>query len=204
MKIICIGRNYAAHALELGNDLPQKPLIFMKPSSAITVNARPFYYPDFSNNIHFECEVVLKICENGKSIAPKFASNYYQEVTLGIDFTARDLQDELKALGQPWELAKAFDGSAALGKFIPKAEAFNAQNHIEFEFTKNEQLVQKGNTQNLIFSFDTLIAYTSKFFKLNKGDLIFTGTPEGVGPIAIGDHYQGFINGQRLLEIDIK
>lgn len=192
MKIICIGRNYAAHARELNNPVPKRPVIFMKPPSALLVNNKPLYYPEFTNDLHYECEVVLKINKNGRHVQPEFASEYYKDITLGIDFTARDLQSELKAKGHPWELAKGFDGSAALGRFIPKS-AIEGES-IDFELLKNGERVQKGNTADLLFSFDQLIVFVSKFFKLQMGDYIFTGTPAGVGPVAIGDQLVGVIH----------
>ncbi len=192
MKIICIGRNYADHAKELNNPVPKQPLVFMKPSSALLVNNKPLYYPEFTKDLHYEAEIVLKICKNGKAVQPQFAKKYYKEIALGIDFTARDIQARCKEKGHPWEIAKAFDGSAALSNFISienvKREA------IEFQLKKNDEVVQHGNTKDLIFSFDTLIAYVSKYFKLQMGDYIFTGTPAGVGPLKIGDQLEGLIN----------
>ncbi len=206
MKIICIGRNYAAHARELNNPVPQRPVIFMKPPSALLVNNKPLYYPEFTSDLHYECEVVLKINKNGRHVQPEFASDYYQEITLGIDFTARDLQEELKANGHPWELAKGFDGSAALGAFVSKSEIGDGP--VKFELLKNETRVQEGNTADLLFTFDQLIVYVSKFFKLQMGDYIFTGTPAGVGPVKIGDKLDGIlhtINGpQKVLSCRIK
>lgn len=204
MKIICIGRNYAEHAKELGNAVPDKPVIFMKPSTAMLVNDKPFYHPDFSQNIHHEAEIVLKICENGRHIQPKFADNYFNEVTLGIDFTARDIQDQLKAKGQPWELAKAFDGSAPLGRFVPKQEVMDGDGKIRFSLRKNNELVQDGDTSDMIFDFNYLICYVSQYFMLNKGDLIFTGTPAGVGPVKIGDLLEGYIGEAKLLHCEVR
>ncbi|MEZ4886963.1 MAG: fumarylacetoacetate hydrolase family protein [Chitinophagales bacterium] len=203
MKIFCIGRNYAEHAKELNNPVPKKPLIFSKPQTALVRENRPFFYPEFSNDIHHEIELVIKISKLGKHIAPKFAHKYYNEITLGIDFTARDLQNELKAKGQPWLLAKGFDGSAPVGKWLPIEEVRDV-NNIDFSMTKNGETVQAGNTKDLLFTFDYLITYLSQFFTLQKGDLIFTGTPEGVGPVAIGDRLEGFLGEQKLLECDIK
>ncbi|MEM9886345.1 MAG: fumarylacetoacetate hydrolase family protein [Bacteroidota bacterium] len=191
MKIICIGRNYVDHVKELNNAVPNKPLVFMKPPSALLVNNKPFYYPDFSSNIHYELEVVLKIVRNGRHVQPEFAPKYYQQIGLGIDFTARDLQSELKKKGHPWEIAKGFDHSAVLGEFVA-IEQLNRDN-IEFYLRKNQEIVQRGFTEDLIFSFDELICYISKFFKLQVGDLIYTGTPAGVGPIAIGDQLKGVL-----------
>ncbi|POY38632.1 2-hydroxyhepta-2,4-diene-1,7-dioate isomerase [Solitalea longa] len=203
MKIIAIGRNYVAHAKELNNAVPASPVIFMKPDTAVLKHNQPFYHPDFSNEIHHEIEIVLKISKEGKHIDPKFAGNYFDEIGLGVDFTARDIQQNLKEKGLPWELAKGFDSSAPVSEFIPKAE-FSDLKNINFNLLINEQEVQKGNTQNMIFPFEELISYISKFITLKKGDLIFTGTPEGVGKVAIGDKLTGFIEGKRLLDFEIK
>jgi len=191
MKIICIGRNYIDHAKELNNPVPAKPLVFMKPPSALLVNDKPFYYPDFTKDLHHEIEVVLKICKNGRHVQTEFAPSYYQEVALGIDFTARDVQAECKKKGHPWEIAKGFDDSAVLSRFVP-IEKVNRK-AIEFELKKNGEVVQKGNTKDLIFSFDYLITYVSQYFKLQVGDLIFTGTPAGVGAVQIGDLLEGYL-----------
>jgi len=208
MKIICIGRNFAGHAKELNNPVLTRPVIFMKPATALLVNGKPFYYPDFTKNLHHELEVVLKICKNGKAILPQFAHSYYEEVTLGIDFTARDIQDELKQKGHPWEISKSFDGSAVVGKFVP-LEKVSCDGNIEFRLRKNGEVVQHGNTRDMITSFDQLIVYVSQYFRLLQGDLIFTGTPAGVGPVQIGDELQGFIttvNGKekQLLSCEVK
>ncbi|MCO6479276.1 MAG: fumarylacetoacetate hydrolase family protein [Phaeodactylibacter sp.] len=192
MKIICIGRNYAEHAKELNNPVPSRPVVFMKPPSALLVNNKPLYYPEFTEDLHYEVEVVLKVAKNGRHVQPEFAAGYYKEVSLGIDFTARDLQQECKDKGQPWEIAKGFDGSAVLGKFI-SIDKLNRQ-AIEFELRKNGETVQHGNTKDMLFSFDDIIVYTSRFFKLQMGDLIYTGTPAGVGPVQIGDKLEGFIH----------
>lgn len=202
MKIICVGRNYIDHAKELNNPIPSSPLIFMKPSTALLTDGKPFYHPDFSDNIHYELEIVLKICKNGKSIQENFAPSYYAQIGLGIDFTARDLQDTLKDKGQPWELAKAFDHSACIGDFVDKSEL--DLNSIKFELHKNGEIVQKGDTADLIFKFDYLISYISQFFTLQVGDLIFTGTPAGVGKVNIDDHYEGFLEGNSRLNCKIK
>lgn len=202
MKIICIGRNYIEHAKELSNPIPKSPLIFMKPSTALLTDGKPFYHPAFSQNIHYELEVVLKICKNGKAIQAQFAETYYQHIGLGIDFTARDLQDSLKDKGQPWELAKAFDHSACVGDFVDKSTLDIKS--IKFNLTKNGKTAQEGNTSDLIFNFDYLISYISQYFTLQVGDLIFTGTPAGVGKVAIGDSYEGFLEGNRLIECKIK
>jgi 2-keto-4-pentenoate hydratase/2-oxohepta-3-ene-1,7-dioic acid hydratase in catechol pathway len=191
MKIICIGRNYAEHAKELKNEVPDEPVVFMKPPSALLVNNKPFYYPEFSNDIHYEAEIVLKICKNGRHVQPEFADDYYDQIGLGIDFTARDLQAKCKEKGHPWEIAKGFDGSAVLGNFVP-IEQVDRQ-AIEFELRKNGDVVQHGNTKDMLFSFADIIVYLSKFFRLQIGDYIYTGTPAGVGPIRIGDKLEGFI-----------
>lgn len=181
------------HAKELNNPVPSDPIIFMKPPSALLVNEKPFYYPEFTNDVHYELEVVLKVAKNGKHVQPEFAASYYHEVALGIDFTARDVQSKLKAKGHPWEIAKGFDHSAVLGKFVDITEVMNEGN-IEFRLEKNGDIVQHGHTRDLIFPFDNLIVQISKYFKLQMGDLIFTGTPAGVGPIKIGDHLKGIIH----------
>ena len=202
MKIFCIGRNYAEHAKELNNAIPTKPLIFMKPPTALLLENKPFYYPDFTKNLHHEIEVVLKVCKNGKAIQPEFAHRYYDKIALGIDFTARDLQDDLKAKGQPWEIAKGFDNSAVLSEFV-SLEGFD-KNNINFSLKKNGVDVQIGSTKDLIFSFDVLISYISKFFTLQQGDLIYTGTPEGVGAVQIGDKLEGFLEGTEMFSCEIK
>lgn len=207
MKIICIGRNYAEHAKELNNPVPERPVVFHKPASALLVNDKPFYYPEFTKDLHHELEIVLKIGKNGKYVQPEFADEYYTEIGLGIDFTARDLQSELKKKGQPWEIAKAFDSSAVLGKFVPLSEIPDPA-AIEFELQKNGESVQQGNTRDLLFTFNDIIVYVSKFFKLQMGDLIYTGTPAGVGPVQIGDILDGYLNTksgrQHLLHCEIK
>ena len=203
MKIICIGRNYADHAKELGNDIPDEPVIFMKPKSALLQSHTPFYYPEFSNELHYECELVLRVCKNGKYIQERHASNYYNGITVGIDFTARDIQDELKKKGLPWEKAKAFDNSAAVGKFIDVTPAMNRKN-INFTFYKNKELVQTGNSGNMIFSIDSIIAHISNYFSLNIGDLIFTGTPAGVGECVVGDMLEAFLEKENLLTVEVK
>ena len=203
MKIICVGRNYAAHAKELGNAIPEEPVIFMKPKSALLQSHTPFYYPEFSNELHYECELVLRVCKNGKYIQERHASNYYNGITVGIDFTARDIQDELKKKGLPWEKAKAFDNSAAVGKFIDLTPASNRKN-INFTFYKNKELVQTGNSANMIFSIDSIIAHISNYFSLNIGDLIFTGTPAGVGECVVGDLLEAFLEKENLLTVEVK
>lgn len=203
MKIICIGRNYVEHIKELENEVPTRPVIFMKPKNAILLPNKPFYYPEFSDNIHYECELVVKICKNGKYIQEKFAHKYYNEVTVGIDLTARDLQQELKEQGMPWELAKAFDGSAIVGNFIPLNDQTKF-NEIQFELHKNGQTVQQGDARKMIFTVNEVIEYVSQYISVNIGDLIFTGTPSGVGPIEVYDKLEGYLNGEKLLDADIR
>ncbi len=204
MKIICIGRNYREHAMELKNEVPSEPVIFMKPDSALLRNNEPFYIPDFSNEVHYECELIVRINRLGKNIDPGFASRYYGEIGLGIDFTARDLQQKLKEKGLPWEKAKAFDNSAVISsRFIPVNELPNLKS-IKFELKKNGETVQSGDSSLMLFPIDELIGHVSKFFTLKIGDLIYTGTPHGVGPVAIGDRLEGFIEGQKMFDFDIK
>jgi 2-keto-4-pentenoate hydratase/2-oxohepta-3-ene-1,7-dioic acid hydratase in catechol pathway len=203
MKIFCVGRNYSDHAKELGNDVPDEPVIFMKPKSALLQPHTPFYYPEFTNELHYECELVLRVSKNGKYIQEKFASKYYDAVTLGIDFTARDLQDELKKKGLPWEKAKAWDNSAVVGKWVPLANVKNSK-EINFSFHKNKEEVQKGNSADMIFDFDYIISHISNYFSVNIGDLIFTGTPKGVGEIVVGDEVEAFMEGESLLAMEIK
>lgn len=203
MKIIAIGRNYAAHAQELNNPIPENPVIFLKPDTAILKDNKDFYHPDFSEDIHHEIEIVLRVCKEGKHVNPKFASSYYDAVGLGIDFTARDIQSQHKQKGLPWELAKAFDHSAPISNFIAKNEFPNLYN-MDFSLKKNQQIVQQGNTKNILFSFESIITFVSRYITLRKGDLIFTGTPEGVGPVSIGDHLEGFIEDKKLLDFKIK
>lgn len=203
MKIIAIGRNYTEHAKELNNPVPANPVIFMKPDTAVLKDNKPFYHPEFSQDIHHEIEIVLKVSKEGKYISEKFAGNYYEEIGLGIDFTARDIQQQHKEKGLPWELAKAFDNSAPISQFIPKS-SFNNIYDLNFKLDINGTTVQKGNTKDQIFSFEKLIAYVSKFITLKKGDLIFTGTPHGVGRVNIGDRLTGFIEDEKLLDFEIK
>lgn len=203
MKIICVGRNYAAHAAELKNEVPKEPVLFLKPQTAIPPKNQPLFYPDFSNDVHYEAEIVVKINKVGKHISEKFAHKYYQELSLGIDFTARDIQKECKEKGLPWEKAKAFDGSAAVGKFIDKSE-FSSIHDIDFELFKNEELKQSGHSSQMIFDIDHLISYISKFFTLKIGDLIFTGTPEGVGPVTKGDQLKGTLAKQEVLQVKVR
>jgi 2-keto-4-pentenoate hydratase/2-oxohepta-3-ene-1,7-dioic acid hydratase in catechol pathway len=202
MKIICIGRNYVDHAKELNNPLPLEPVFFMKPDTALLKDNEPFYLPDFSNDIHHEIELVVKISKAGKHIQQEFAKNYYEQVTVGIDFTARDLQQQCKEKGLPWEKAKAFDGSAPVGTFI--AINSNEVNELPFYLEINGEKKQQGNTADMLFSVDSIISYVSKFVTLKTGDLIFTGTPAGVGPVKIGDRLKGFLSNQPLIEFEIK
>ncbi|MBC7912596.1 MAG: fumarylacetoacetate hydrolase family protein [Pyrinomonadaceae bacterium] len=203
MKIIAVGRNYAEHAKELNNSIPDKPVIFMKPDTAILKDNKAFYLPDFSDEIHHEIEIVLKISKEGKHISEKFAGSYFEEIGLGIDFTARDIQQKHKEKGLPWELAKSFDNSAPISKFIPKTKYGNLYN-IQFHLTINTKTVQTGNTKDLLFSFEKLIVFISQYITLKKGDLIFTGTPAGVGKVAIGDQLTGYIENEKLLDFEIK
>lgn len=203
MKIIAVGRNYADHAKELNNPVPENPVIFMKPDTAVLKDNKPFYHPDFSQEIHHEIELVLKISKEGKHISPRFAGNYFEEIGLGIDFTARDIQKNHKEKGLPWELAKAFDNSAPISRFIPK-NSFESVYDINFRLDINGTTAQQGNTKQLLFSFEDLIAFISQYITLKKGDLIFTGTPAGVGKIAIGDKLTGYIENEKLLDFEIK
>jgi 2-keto-4-pentenoate hydratase/2-oxohepta-3-ene-1,7-dioic acid hydratase in catechol pathway len=203
MKIICIGRNYIAHANELSNPVPREPVFFLKPDTSLLLRNRPFYYPDFSKEIHYEVEVVFKLCKVGKNIKEPFASGYYDEIGIGIDFTARDLQQVCKEKGLPWTIAKGFDNAAPLSPFINRKE-FSDINDVAFHLEINGQVVQQGNTKNMIFNIDRLIAYLSKFMTLKTGDLIFTGTPAGVGPVKIGDKLEAFIADKKMLECNVK
>lgn len=203
MKIICIGRNYGEHAKELNHDVPEEPVVFMKPKSAVLFPGKPLYYPEFSDDIHYECELVIRICKNGKYVQEKFANKYYDAITVGLDFTARDLQQKQKAKGLPWEIAKAFDGSAAIGDFIPITKEMDIKN-IDFQLKVNDKIAQTGNSADMIFTVDKIIEYVSGFFTLNIGDVIFTGTPAGVGPINVYDKLEGYIGGQKLLHVDIR
>lgn len=203
MKIIAIGRNYAEHAHELNNPVPSVPVIFMKPETALLKDNKPFYHPEFSTDIHHEIEIVLKISKEGKHIEPRFASTYYDEIGLGVDFTARDIQQKHKEKGLPWELAKAFDNSAPISKFIPKT-GFPDMMNLDFSLEKNGTLVQQGNTRDLLFSFESIITFVSKYISLKKGDLIFTGTPKGVGKVEIGDRLTGFLGSEKMLDFEIR
>ena len=202
MKIIAIGRNYTEHIEELNNERPSEPVIFMKPDTAVLRKNQPFFYPEFSQDIHFEVELLLKINKEGKFIQEKFAHKYYDEIGIGIDFTARDLQSKLKEKGLPWEKAKGFNGSAPISEFISK-EGFE-MNNINFSLSQNGELKQSGNSSLMLYTFDQIIAYVSQFFTLKKGDIIFTGTPKGVGPIAIGDKLEAFIEEKKMLSVEIK
>jgi len=203
MKIICIGLNYRKHALEMGRPFPEEPVVFLKPDSSIIKNNKPFFLPDFSREIHYEVEVVIKISKLGKGISPKFAHRYFDELTLGIDITARDLQNQFSKSGLPWELSKCFDGAAPLGKFIPVSTITDMKN-INFRLEINSNIVQESSTSDMIFSFDDIIAYVSRFFTLKTGDLIFTGTPSGVGALHKNDNLIAYLNGKPLLDFVIK
>ena len=203
MKIICIGRNYPQHTAELSNNKPESPVIFIKPDTAILQSRLPFYIPPFSNQIHHEVEVLVRINRIGKYIEEKFAHKYYQEIGLGIDFTARDLQKNLKEKGLPWEKAKAFDGSALIGSWCNKNN-FSDLNQLDFELVKNSETVQEGNTSQMLWSIDTLINEVSRFFTLKIGDVIFTGTPAGVGPVVVNDVLEGYLEGKKAFTLKIK
>jgi 2-keto-4-pentenoate hydratase/2-oxohepta-3-ene-1,7-dioic acid hydratase in catechol pathway len=203
MKIICIGRNYAAHAKELKNEVPTAPVFFMKPDTALLKDNAPFYIPSFSNEIHYEVELVIKISKNGKTILPQFAHKYYDQITVGIDFTARDLQEQCKEKGLPWEKAKAFDHSAVIGRFISLAD-LPKKNEVSFSLSLNKNEVQQGVSNQMLFSIDQIIAYVSGFITLKTGDLIYTGTPAGVGPVKIGDRLEAKIENEVLLDFEIK
>lgn len=205
MKIICIGRNYADHAKELKNELPKEPLFFLKPDSAVLPVHNPMFIPEWTNDLHFEVEVIVKITRLGKYIEPKFANTYYERVGLGIDFTARDIQDECKAKGQPWERAKAFDGSAVISKqFIKLTELGGDVANLKFRLEKNGAVMQDGHTANMLFHIDQIIAHVSKYMTLKIGDLIFTGTPAGVGPVQIGDTLEGFLENRSMFKVNIR
>jgi 2-keto-4-pentenoate hydratase/2-oxohepta-3-ene-1,7-dioic acid hydratase in catechol pathway len=203
MKIICIGLNYRKHAVEMGWPIPEEPVIFLKPDSALLKNNKPFFLPDFSGNIHYEVEVVLKISKLGKGISAKYAPRYYDEVTVGIDITARDLQSRLASAGMPWEISKCFDGAAPLGSFIPVSDVKDTAN-LGFRLEINEKIVQQSNTSDMIFGFNEIIEYVSKFFTLKTGDLIFTGTPSGVGPLKKNDNLVAYLGDKPLLDFMIK
>lgn len=203
MKIFCVGRNYADHAKELGNAVPEEPVIFMKPKSALLLSNAPFYYPEFSNELHYEAEVVLRICKNGKYVDESVAADYYDAFTIGIDFTARDIQAELKKKGLPWEKAKAWDNSAIIGKWIPFTPA-SKKKPIHFSLQKNKEVVQTGNTDDMIFSFEQIVSHISQYFSLNIGDLVYTGTPSGVGECVSDDVLEGFYENEKLFALEVK
>jgi len=203
MKIICIGRNYVKHIEELGNDRPDEPVVFLKPDSSILLKQHPFVIPEFTDDVHHEVELLVKINKVGKYIEPKFASNYYDEIGLGIDFTARDLQAKLKEKGLPWEKAKSFDGAAVIGDFYPKSDYKSLEN-IEFKLVKNGEIVQLGTTSHMIWKIDELIAHVSQFFTLKKGDIIFTGTPEGVAAVRPNDILEGYLENKKSFRIQVK
>lgn len=203
MKIICIGRNYANHIAELKNERPTEPVVFMKPDSAVLLKQHPFVLPEFSNDVHHEIELIVKINKVGKYIEPKFAHKYYDEISVGIDFTARDLQEQLKNKGLPWEKAKAFDGSAVIGEFVSK-DQFASLEDVNFQLIKNGEIAQKGNSSLMLWKIDELVAYVSQFFTLKIGDIIFTGTPEGVAAVQPNDVLEGYLEGQQLFRIQVK
>lgn len=204
MKILCVVRNYAPHAKEMQSAVPQEPVFFMKPDSALNNKQTPFFYPDFSQDVQHEIELVVRIDRLGKCIQPQFAHKYYSSVALGIDFTARDVQKGFKERSMPWLLAKGFDGSAVMGPFVPIEEFGKSINDLSFDLRRNGEVVQQGNSGDMIFDVDHLIAYVSRFITLRTGDLIYTGTPAGVGPVQIGDHLEGTIEGRQMLSIDVK
>lgn len=203
MKIICIGENYPEHNKELNTANPGEPVVFIKPDTAVLKNNKPFYIPDFTNELHYETELIVKINRLGKNIAVKFASRYYDEIGLGVDFTARDLQRKLRAEGKPWEICKAFDNAAVIGNFLPISYFKNLQD-ISFHLNINEKTVQKGNSKDMIFPIDELIAYVSRFFTLKIGDILFTGTPAGVGKVSVGDHLEGYISEEKMFDFFVK
>ena len=203
MKLICIGRNYSNHIAELQNEKPTEPVVFLKPDTAILLKKQPFFIPDFSKNVQHEVEVLVKINRVGKYIAPEFAHKYYDQIGLGIDFTARDLQQTLKQKGLPWEKAKAFDGSAVIGKWVSKRQ-FENLNNMSFSLKKNDAIVQSGNTKDMLWNIDGIISYVSQFFTLKIGDIIFTGTPYGVGPVQVNDSLSGYIENEEFFNIKVK
>ncbi len=203
MKIFCVGRNYVEHAHELGNDVPDEPIVFLKPKSALLQPHMPFYYPEFTNELHYEAELVLRICKNGKYIQERHAPKYYNGVTVGIDFTARDVQRDLQSKGLPWEKCKAWDNSAAVGKFIELKPGFNPDD-VNFCLYNNKQMVQQGNSSQMIFTFNQIISNISQYFSLNIGDLVFTGTPKGVGECVVGDQLEAFFEDESVLEVEVK
>lgn len=204
MKIICIGQNYAEHIKELGSSVPTKPVFFCKPDTALLLKNRPFYIPDFTQELHYETELVVRICKVGKNIEPEFASSYYDAYTIGFDFTARDLQRRCRESGLPWEISKAFDNSAAIGEFISKEEFPQGPDNLHFSMVKNGVTVQNGRTADMIFHLHHLISHVSRFITLRQGDYLFTGTPPGVGPVKIGDHLEAFLENRPVLRCEIK
>lgn len=203
MKLICIGRNYSDHIKELSNERPSDPVVFIKPDSAILPREQPFFIPEFTDDVHYEVEVLVKIKKVGKHVKEKFAHTYYDEIGLGIDFTARDLQSKLKEKGLPWEKAKGFDGAAVIGNWVSKSR-FGDLNNLNFSLLKNGKLVQQGNTSQMLWKIDELITYVSKYFTLKKGDIIFTGTPAGVGKISANDYLSGILEGEEIFSLKIK
>jgi len=203
MKIICVGRNYSEHAKELNNDVPSEPVLFMKPKNALLLPDKPLYYPEFTDDLQYELEVVIRINKNGKYIHERFARKYYDHVSVGIDFTARDVQKKQMQKGLPWEIAKAFDASAAVGKFIDIAPDMDL-NDLNFQLKLNGNTVQEGNTKDMLFSVNRILEYASRYFTLNIGDIVFTGTPAGVGSLSVYDKLEGYLNGQKLLDVDIR
>ncbi|GAB3698710.1 fumarylacetoacetate hydrolase family protein [Spirosoma flavus] len=203
MKIICVGRNYVEHIKELNNETPDDPVIFLKPETAIPLKNEPFFYPEFSKDVHFEVEILVKINRVGKNIDEKFAHKYYDEIGIGIDFTARDVQSKLKAKGLPWELAKGFNGSAPISQFVPKTDFPDLQN-LNFQLDLNGDTRQRGNTSLMLYKIDYLISFVSRYFMLQQGDILFTGTPHGVGPVQVGDKLTASIEGRKMLEVDVK
>lgn len=203
MKLICVGRNYAGHIRELSNERPDSPVLFIKPDSAILPREQDFYIPDFSDDIHYEVELLLRICKVGKHIAPEFAHTYYDAVSVGVDFTARDLQKRLKEKGLPWEKAKGFDGAAVIGEWIPRSR-WAEKDFLQFELRKNGEVVQRGDTRLMLWKIDELIHYVSTFFTLKKGDILFTGTPAGVGRVAPNDYLVGSLEGEELFSLNVK
>ena len=203
MKIICVGRNYVEHIQELNNEQPDDPVIFMKPETALPLKNEPFFYPDFSSDVHYEVEILVKINRVGKNIDEKFAHKYYDEIGVGVDFTARDIQSKLKAKGLPWELAKGFNGSAPISNFVPKTDFPDLQN-LNFRLDVNGETRQRGNTSLMLFKIDYLISFVSRYFLLQQGDILFTGTPKGVGPVQVGDQLTAFIDDNPMLTFDVK
>lgn len=204
MKIFCVGRNYVEHAKELQNEVPDEPVIFMKAPTSLLKSDEALYYPDFTKDLHYEGELVVKISKNGKKIQEKFAHKYYQELSIGFDFTARDVQNKLKSKGLPWELAKSFDGAASVGTFVTKESIVDAEGHFQFQIQKNGVTVQNGNTNCMLFSIDKIISFVSHYFTLQQGDLIYTGTPAGVGPVQIGDELSGYFGEQFIVKTVVK